>query len=763
MTSPAPIPHAPGATSSPPGLPTPTPVLPLRGGHGFGTGPVFLASICTILGAIMFLRFGYAVGHTGLLGALAIILLGHAVTVPTALAISEIATNRRVEGGGEYFIISRSFGTTIGGAIGISLYLSQAISVAFYMIAFAEAFRPLQPWFESVLGGFDPRLISLPATLALAGLVLTRGANLGVKALWVVAGVLGISLVLFFLGGPPEGAETGSVPLFSALDQPHSFMLVFAICFPAFTGMTAGVGLSGDLANPRKSIPMGIMAATLVGMLVYVALVVKLAVSATPEMLADDQLVMSRIALWGPIIPIGLACATVSSALGSILVAPRTLQALGGDRIAPSDGVNGFLAMGRGRENEPRNATLLTAVIALVTVALGSVDLVARIVSMFFMVTYGALCAISFLEHFAARPSYRPSFRSKWYLSLFGAVMCFLLMLQMDPIYAVLAIVMMGVLYGVILKTRPQGEEDDLAAIFQGVMAQATRYLQINLQKRGAVDWRPSVLMISGRTFERGAPLQFLVWLCQRYGFGTYFHFIQGRLNTGTFRLSREILGQLIEDVGVKRSAVYVDTMISPSMQSALAQTLQVPGVSGMENNSIIFEFSIHDPAEELEELLRGCRLAAVPAMNRMVLRHGDHFFGNRRHVHIWLTWHDYRNANLMILLAYILLGHPDWEDGEINIYAAYPTSEVRERTAELHTMILEGRLPISPKNVEIIATDAQVDFQSMVESRSAAADLVILGFTDARLLEKGQELFRRHAALRDVLWVAAEEEIFIE
>ena len=118
---------------------TPTPAPEAMSGHGFGTMPVFLAAISTILGAIMFLRFGYAVGNVGLVGALAIIVLGHLVTVPTALAISEIATNRKVEGGGEYYIISRSFGTTIGSAIGVSLYLSQAISVSFYMIAFAEA------------------------------------------------------------------------------------------------------------------------------------------------------------------------------------------------------------------------------------------------------------------------------------------------------------------------------------------------------------------------------------------------------------------------------------------------------------------------------------------------------------------------------------------------------------------------------------------------------------------------------------------------
>ena len=114
-------------------------------GHGFGTAPVFLAAISTILGAVMFLRFGYAVGNVGLIGALLIVFVGHLITIPTGLAIAEIATNLKVRGGGEYYIISRSFGSTLGGTIGISLYLSQAKSVAFYLIAFAEAFRPMFP------------------------------------------------------------------------------------------------------------------------------------------------------------------------------------------------------------------------------------------------------------------------------------------------------------------------------------------------------------------------------------------------------------------------------------------------------------------------------------------------------------------------------------------------------------------------------------------------------------------------------------------
>ena len=171
--------------------------------------PVFLAGISTILGAVMFLRFGYAVGHTGLLGALGIVALGHLVTIPTALALSEIATNRKVEGGGEYFIISRSFGIRIGAAIGLSLYLSQAISVAFYVIAFAEAFSDLAPRIEAWTGlDYDPRMISVPTLVLLGVLMLTKGASLGVKALYVVVSVLAASLVLFFLGSP-TGEATG--------------------------------------------------------------------------------------------------------------------------------------------------------------------------------------------------------------------------------------------------------------------------------------------------------------------------------------------------------------------------------------------------------------------------------------------------------------------------------------------------------------------------------------------------------------------------
>ena len=315
----------------------------------FGTTPVFMASISTILGAILFLRFGYAVGNVGFFGAIAIIILGHAVTIPTALAVAEIATNRKVEGGGDYYVISRSFGLNIGAAIGIALFLSQAISVSFYIIAFAESFIPFGQYINETynIGSFshyleDRKAIGLVSMSLLSILILSKGADLGVKALYVVASIIFVSLILFFFG--ESQISWDNVDFFSKVENADNFFYVFTIIFPAFTGISAGLGLSGDLKEPRVSIPRGTIIATILGAIIYVLVAFKLTVSTDLENLANNQLVMSDIALWGPIIPIGLACAAISSALGSIIVAPRTLQALGKDKIFPSLKLDYWLA-----------------------------------------------------------------------------------------------------------------------------------------------------------------------------------------------------------------------------------------------------------------------------------------------------------------------------------------------------------------------------------------------------------------------------------
>ena len=732
-------------------------------GHGFGTAPVFLAGISTILGAILFLRFGYAVAHTGVFGAFLIILIGHAITIPTALAIAEISTNLKVEGGGEYFIISRSFGSMVGGTIGISLYFSQAISIAFYMLAFAEAFTPAFGWFQG-LTGIEPQtwMISIPATVLLLVLMITKGADLGVAVLWVVVVTLGLSLFMFFIGS--SSSASPGLDIFAKVENPDKFFVVFAIIFPAFTGMTAGVGLSGDLKNPRKSIPLGTLSATLAGLVIYIFVVIKMAYSLSPEELAADQFAMSKIAVWGPIIPIGLAAASISSAIGSILIAPRTLQALGGDHIFPFATVSKFLAKGRGEANEPMNATIVTALIVFVFVAMGSVNFVALIISMFFMITYGFLCLVSFLEHFAGNPSYRPTFRSKWYLSLIGALACFIMMFQMAPVYAFLALISIAVIYWSLKRGRE--EEDDLSAMIKGVLFQLTRRLQILIQRKQASvtlsNWRPSFIAVSSSSFTRLAPFDLLRWISHYYGFGTFIHYIKGPLNESTQKESKEKLNQLIKQGAASQAGIYVDTIISPSFKTAVAQIVQLPGISGLENNSMLFEFH-EDDESEISRIIEGCQFASIVDFNQCVLRSSERHFGYKKRIDIWLTPGDYRNANLMILLAYIIIGHPEWKGCEIEIFAAFEKAEMSRQVGRLNQLIEQGRIPISQNKVQRMPWNKRAkSYQNLVCENSENADLVIMGFSLNKVTQEKGEFFKRFKNIKEILFVRAGQKIVI-
>ena len=731
----------------------------------FGTAPVFFTAISTILGAILFLRFGFAMGTLGFWGVVLIILLGHTVTIPTALAISEIATNKRVEGGGEYFIISRSFGLNIGGTIGIALFFSQAISVAFYIIAFTEAFEFFFSWISNQWDIILPRqLISIPAMLGLSALILIKGANLGVKALYFVVAILGIALVLFFLGSPTEAAPADYSLRNAELRNMDNFFMIFAIIFPAFTGMTAGVGLSGDLKNPAKSIPRGTIIATIGGMIVYFFIIYKLGSSASAQEMIDNQLIMGKIAIMGIIIiPLGLAASTVSSALGSIMVAPRTLQALASDKTFPSNKVNNFLAKGNSDSNEPQNATLITCIIALFFVAIGDINAVAEIISMFFMVTYGSLCLISFLNHFGSSPSYRPSFRSKWYISLLGFVVAIWVMFKINTIYAVLSIVVILLIYLYI--NHYHKKRQGLSGIFINSLFQLNRNLQVFLQKKKTrnrdMEWRPSAVCISKSGFDRDNSFQLLNWISYKYGFGTYIHKIKGYYSHQTHIESMDQLKKLREKFDEQSNHVYIDTLISPSFTSAIAQTIQVPGVSGMENNMVLFDFARKDNSD-LDDIVDNLPLVNAGEFDIGIISASEDAVNFKKGIHIWLRSIDIENANLMILLSYIILGHPDWHKSDIRIFQLYKKDQLEEKKKQIKKLILTGRLPITEKNLEWIEEKPEIQFKSLVNEKSAEAGLTLIGFHRDQVKHEGAQVFNNYTIKNDILFLNSHRQIEI-
>ena len=722
----------------------------------FGTTPVFIASISTILGAILFLRFGYAVGNVGFFGAIAIIILGHAVTIPTALAVAEITTNRKVEGGGDYYVISRSFGINIGAAIGVALFLSQAISVSFYVIAFAESFMPFGQYLNETynIGCFleNKKIIGLISMGLLSILILSKGAELGVKALYIVASIIFVSLILFFLGKNQINYE--EVNFFSKVENADNFFYVFTIIFPAFTGISAGLGLSGDLKEPRKSIPRGTILATILGAIVYVLVAYKLTISIDLNNLANNQLVMSDIALWGPIIPIGLACAAISSALGSIIVAPRTLQALAKDKIFPNKNLDLWLSKGKKENNEPLNGTIVTCLIAFFFVYIGDINFVARIISMFFMVTYGAICLISFLEHFSGDPSYRPAFKSRWYISLMGALLSIWLMFKMDTLFAFLSILIMISFYYFISKKSSDNRE--FVNLFKDVLEQLARQLQIFIQRKNESSisnnghWRPFVVSISDASLIRKNAFDVTRWIAYKYGFGTYIHYIKGYLSKQNFEDSQNIKHKLIEG---KKTNVYVDTLISPSYTSALAQVVQLSGISGTENNLILLEYCESDK-DSFKDVMNNFNLLHTTGYDVAIMRSNNIKKDKKEEIHIWISPTDYENSNMMILLGYIILGHPEWKNAQIKVFTIYPKNKFEEYKNQMFEYIEDGRLPISPKNMKMVPYDEDVNYKETINKRSSNSDLTIIGFRDELVKKHKLDIFEGYNSLGNILFV---------
>ncbi|MFV0522839.1 MAG: amino acid permease [Mangrovibacterium sp.] len=731
---------------------------------GFGTAPVFFTAISTILGAILFLRFGYGVGTLGFWGIVLIIIVGHLVTIPTALAISELATNKRVEGGGEYFIISRSFGLNIGTTIGFSLFLSQAISVAFYVIAFTESFSTLFEYASIHWGLNLPRqAVSIPAMGVLSILILTKGAGMGVKTLYIIVGILAVSLIAFF-AGTTDFAQSSEFSFaqtqFRNADQ---FFIVFAIIFPAFTGMTAGVGLSGDLQNPSKSIPLGTTAATLTGMVLYLLITWKLASSASAEDLVNNQLIMSDIAVQGKwLIPIGLAASTISSAIGSILVAPRTLQALAADQAFQSTRLNKYLRI-NDKKGEPKHATIVTILIAFIFVAIGDVDAVAQIISMFFMVTYGALCLISFLNHFGSSPSYRPSFQSRWYFSLIGFVTAIYVMFRINALYAILSFLAISAIYAYVQYYHKDRKGFEI--IFTNTFFQINRKLQVFLQnarKRNSFkEWRPSSVCISDKSFERKQAFQLQNWLAYRYGFGTYIHYIEGYFSKKAHAQACEIKDNLLEQFGKSDNHVYVDTIISPSFTSAIAQTVQLPGIAGMENNMLIFDSGIDD-RDMLRRIIDNYSMVNAADFDVLILRSGKYKIHTQSDIHVWLQKTDDYNCNLMILLAFIIGSHPDWKKSKIKIFEVSPENEVENSKLELQELITKGRLPITLKNIRILEEEKDVSFKQMMNKYSKDAGLVLTGFRGDHIKHDGEKVFDGYEC-ETMLFVNSHSEKVIE
>lgn len=301
----------------------PVPAEPSQG--RFGTfGGVFTPVVLTILGVIMFMRVGYVTGYAGLWMMLVILAVSKLITFLTTLSLSAIATNLDVRVGGVYFMISRVLGPDFGGSIGITLFIAQAVSVAFYTIGFTEATFGVIGQFAgadamaTVAALRLPQIVSSVVVVGLFALTF-KGAGVALKAQYVVLAILVLSVVSFMVGGALSfDSELLEANKGAVFDGKVGFWTAFAIFFPAATGISAGANMSGDLKDPGKSIPWGTLLAIVVTLLIYVAQIV-LTAGAVPrdELQADSFGALQNMSVFGPLVVAGVFAATLSSALGS--------------------------------------------------------------------------------------------------------------------------------------------------------------------------------------------------------------------------------------------------------------------------------------------------------------------------------------------------------------------------------------------------------------------------------------------------------------
>jgi len=265
------------------------------------------------------------------------------------------------------------------------------------------------------------------------------------------------------------------------------------------------------------------------------------------------------------------------------------------------------------------------------------------------------------------------------------------------------------------------------------------------------------------------AAFDVLKWISYKYGFGTYIHLIVGYLSTETFVESKLALAKLIGLSKETKSNVYIDTLVSLSYTSAIAQIIQLPGFTGKENNMIMFEFGKNNP-EYLGDIIKNFQLMQSTDFDICFLQSTEKGFvgaerksrfiwSRTREIHIWITSRDYENANLMILLGYIILGHPDWKRGRIKLFALYPRQELEEQKEKLMELVKSGRLSISAKNINVIAQIQNKDVKELINENSVEADLTIVGFRSEVIKHKSVEFFNGYDDIGNVLFVNTSKE----
>lgn len=684
-------------------------------------GGVFTPSFLTILGIILFMRLGYVTGSAGLGYALVIVGLANAISIITSLSLAAISTNLKVKCGGPYYLISRTLGHEFGGSIGIVLYIAQSISIAFYCLGFGEALAIVLPEPFN-----NPQLIA-GLCVALLFVFAWLGADWATRLQYLVMVILIASLASFFIGGFIHWDTQLLIDNFAAPSDGPNFWFLFALFFPAVTGFTQGVNMSGDLKDPGVSLPLGTFLAVGISMVIYLATTVVLAGSLSLNDLTTDYGAMNRVAIVPELILAGVLAATLSSAMASYLGAPRILQSIAVDRLF------GFLlpfAEGHGPTRNPRRGVLLSTVIAAATIAVGQLNLIAPVVSMFFLISYGLINYATYFEARAASPSFRPLF--KYYnkhLSLIGGAACLGIMMTIDFTASIVAIAVLFGIYEYISRVAPFARWADGRRSYHLQRIRA-HLLAAGLNSEHPRDWRPNILLFVINDDRRFPLYRFSSWLEANSGFTTIVKILQGK-GVKSLKLRKEAEAELAQEIKALKIQAFPLAVSAPNTEIGIHTIIQGFGIGPLHANTLLLSWVSQEETPDSEHYSSlyhrhlitasrlDCNLILLDDENKDFSAIDDIEPGDRI-IDVW--WWGGASSRLSLLLAFLMTRTDDWSGSTIRLLAPCHEDNSVEIEETLKQTLRDVRIPAEV----VMVTD--VDAAKII-AHSENADLVFMPF----------------------------------
>ena len=613
---------------------------------------VFTPTLLTIVGVILYIRMGWVVGNAGLGWAFAILGLGILITTCTGLSLSSIATNTRIGDGGPYAILNKSLGLEVGGSIGIPLFLTRPLGVAMYIFGFREGLQ----W---VLPGLPALLVDLTIFFVLFG-VAYRSADLAFKLQYVIMGLIVLSLLSIF-ASPVAWEEPVAIDWFGSWGpDPEtglktSFWGVFAVFFPATTGILAGANMSGDLKDPRRAIPRGTLWAIFVSSIIYFAVAVWCARTGTLEELSTNTNHILENSLWPPIVLAGLLGATASSALAGLVGGPRILMAMGQNRIVPFSS-----QMASIRGGEPRTALMVTGVLTIGCIMLRDLNAIAPLVTMFFLITYCMINVVVLLEGSLGLVSYRPTLRVPLVVPAVGLLGCLFSMFIINPTFSLVSVAMViGLYFFIRSRTRGRTDNEDPRSNVFTAFAEwaAARVTPEDLDNVRA--WKPHVLVPVEDAEELRGSFPLLMDLAAPEGSVNLLG-VPTRVSPERLAPRLEYLSGAFREQHVLSSwSVVRETSYDVAVTTSL-EALQ----SAFFRPNLLFTRVPHSDAGREEKLIVLRRALEIHVGVVLYCAHPTAGLGRNRDIHLWVrgdpSWQadaafSHGNLNLVLLMGYRL------------------------------------------------------------------------------------------------------------